>query len=200
MAKPESSVKAIFTFALRAASIFALTLIAWTFLIRSYTVVPASVGNRILHLTGTDHVTSLGASSDPAYDIAVFHRDAAGTSDSLFDFRIEALRTDIPMVLALILAMPLPWRRRLIALLFGVLVIIGAESVAAVLVMTRSYLFLPDHQKFSPFHFGNILPPIIDFLYKAYNEFGPAVIPILTWMVVSVRSHDLHPSPPKSRK
>ncbi len=191
MAKADLSFRSILGFAFRAACIFAVGVVAWSFLVGPYTVLPAAAGNRILHLGGIDTVTSIGRSASPEYDIAVFHRDAAGTADSLFDFRIQSLRTDIPMLVALVLAMPLPWSRRVIALLFGAVLVILAESFAATLVMTWSYLTLPDHQNFSPFHYGRAATVCVDYLYKAYNEFGPALVPIVAWLIVAVRLKDL---------
>ncbi len=178
-------------FLLKTAVIFTAGVVIWGFAVRQYAAVPASIANRGLHLAEIDRITWLGASGNPEYDIAVFHRDAAGTSDSLFDFRMASLHTDLPMIVAFILAMPYRWKRRLRALGGGIIITILFESCASLLVMVWSYTFLPDHHVFSPFQLSASAAAFLDFLYRWYNGAGIGVVPILTWVTVCIRKKDL---------
>ncbi len=191
MGRDEYQLRSIAFFLLKAGVIFALCIAAWTFAVRYYAVVPASIANGALHLAEIDDITWLGRSANPEYDVAVFHRDAAGERDSLFDFRVESLHTDLPLIVALIAATPFRWKRRLKSLAWGVIITILTESAVCIVVMIWSYTFLPDHHVFSPFQSAPTRNAIIDFLYRWYSGAGIGVLPVLTWIAVCIRKKDI---------
>ncbi len=191
MRRDEYHLRAVAFFLLKAALIFAVCIAAWTVAVHRYAMIPASIANGALHLAEIDAITWLGPSANAEYDIAVFHRDAAGRRDSLFDFRVESLHTDLPLIVALIMAMPFRWKRRLRALAWGVVITILIESSVCLVVMIWSYTFLPDHHVFSPFQSAPTRDAVVDFLYRWYSGAGIGVLPVLTWIAVAIRKKDV---------
>ena len=183
--------KTILRFILTAIVCYALALWGWSYLIQPCLGIVTAVANEELHILGLDKTTKLGPSLDPAYEIAVYHRDAADMQDSLFDFKQEALRSHAPMLFALILAMPITPKRKIKAFVISILLLILIDSVASIVVMTWSYTFLPDHHVFTPFKDSPFRNAIISFLYDFYNAIGVGVIPIIIWIVTSVRRQDI---------
>ncbi|MBI1804249.1 MAG: hypothetical protein HY033_05615 [Ignavibacteriae bacterium] len=191
MPKRPSAANTIVRFILTAIVVYAFALWGWSYLVPPYTGIVTAIANEELHIVGLENVTKLGPSLDPAYEIAVYHRDAADMQDSLFDFKLESLRSHMPMLLALVLAMPIALKRKIKAVLMGVSFLIVIDSLASVVVMTWSYTFLPDQHTFSPFKDSAFRNSIVSFLYDFYNAIGVGFIPIIIWILVSVRKKDV---------
>jgi hypothetical protein len=166
---------------------YALFFWLWSYVHPPYTAIITSFANEELHVLDIDAITRTGPSLDPKYDIAVYHRDAADMQDSLFDFRLESIRSTIPILLALIIAMPVPWKRKIKPLIAGSIAVIIMESMACVMIMIWSYTFLPDQNKFSPFHASPIRNSIIGYFYDFYNSMGVGFFPVIIWIIVCVR-------------
>jgi len=166
-------------------------IIAWSYCVRTYIEIVTPVANKELQVIGIGNITKLGPSFDPNFEVAVYHRDAANMQDSLFDFKLESLRSHIPMFLALTLAMPLAMTRRLKAMAVGLVILILIDSVVCILIMAWSYTFLPDHHTFSPFSSSAFRDGVINFLYNFYNAIGVGFIPIVVWILAGVRKKDL---------
>ena len=135
-------------------------------------------------------MTKLGPSFDPNSEVAVYHRDAADMQDSLFDFKLESLRSHIPMVLALVFAMPLPFQRRLKSAGASLLILCLVDSLACIVVMTWSYTFLPEHHQWTPFSDSALRDSVISYLYDFYNAIGVGFVPVFVWILVAVRKRD----------
>jgi len=170
---------------------YAIALWGWTYLLQPYTVAVTTIANEELHILGLDKLTRLGPSLNPAFEIAVYHRDAADMQDSLFDFKLESLRSHVPMLVALILAMPLALKRKLKSLVLGLFILLVLDSLVSIIVMTWSYTFLPDQHTFTPFKDSTFRNAIISFLYDFYNAIGVGFFPIIIWILVSVRKRDV---------
>lgn len=179
--------KLILRFIGTAIILYALFYWAWSYTIPFYSLIVTSVTNEELHILGLDAITKTGPSFDPKFDIAVYHRDAAEMQDSLFDFKLESLRSIMPMLLALLLAMPVNWKKKIKPIIPGTILVILVESLGCLLILSWSYIFLPDHNKFSPFHTSHYRESIIGFFYEFYNSVGIEFFPILIWIIVSVR-------------
>ena len=170
---------------------YALLFWGWSYLVASYMSVVTPIANKELQVLGVAGITWMGPSQDPSFEVAVYHRDAAGDRDSLFDFKLESIRSHFPMLLALVFAMPLPWKRKIKAALFGMLVICVVDSLACVVILIWSYTFLPDHTVFTPFSHSTFRDSIVSFLYSFYNAIGVGVIPIVVWAAVTLRKEDV---------
>ena len=179
--------KSVFFFICRSILFYAVFFWCWSYCVPYYTSVITSVTNEELHILGLDAITRTGPSLDPKYDIAVYNRDAAAMQDSLFDFKLESLRSILPMFLALTAAMPFSWNKKLRTMIPGILLLLLIESLGCLLVVSWSYIFLPDHHIFSPFHSFPLRDSIVGFLYGFYNSVGIEFFPILIWIIFSFR-------------
>jgi len=157
----------------------------------SYTDALILFANKELQVLGLSGLTRFGPATDPGYQIGVYNRYAAGMEDALFNLNLESIRSHLPMVLALILAMPVPFRRRLKAAAIGVPLMLIIDSNACIIIMSWSYIFLPDHHKFTPFSDSSVRDGVVNFLYFFYGGFGVGVVPIIVWALSSIRSRDL---------
>ncbi|MBI1805520.1 MAG: hypothetical protein HYR76_00550 [Ignavibacteria bacterium] len=181
---------AIGWFILRAIFLYALLFWGWSYIIHDYMGIVTPLVNKELQILGVANITQIGPSRDPRFDVAVYHRDAAGMDDSLFDFKLESIRSHFPMLFALILAMPVSLPRKLKAVGIGILIMYIVDSLAVVIILTWSYSFLPDHHAFTPFSDSAIRDSIVSFFYNFYNAIGVGVIPIVVWAAVSLRRRD----------
>ncbi len=189
--KPKSIYSAIGWFIARAIIVYAVLFWGWSYLVTSYMSVVTPIANKELQVLGVADITWMGPSQNPSFEVAVYHRDAAGDRDSLFDFKLESIRSHFPMLLALVLAMPLLWKRKIKAALFGMLVICVLDSLACVVILIWSYTFLPDHAVFTPFSHSAFRDGIVSFVYSFYNAIGVGIIPIVVWAVVTLRREDV---------
>lgn len=178
-------------FIIRAIVLYAVLMVGWGYLLQPYIGVVTALSNRELHVLGIETITKLGPSLDPNSGVAVYHRDAADMQDSLFDFKLESLRSHIPMLLALVFAMPLPFHRRLKSAGVALLMMCLIDSLACIVVMTWSYTFLPEHHQWTPFSNSQLRDSVISFLYDFYNAIGVGFVPLIVWILVSVRKRDL---------
>jgi len=191
VSRHRSTTNIILRFIATAIVCFALALWGWSYLVRPYTTIITTIANEELHILGLDKTTRLGPSLDPAFEIAVYHKDAAAMQDSLFDFKLETLRSHMPMLLALILAMPIAFKRRIKALALGIVMLALVDSVVSIVIMTWSYTFLHDQHVFSPFKDSTFRNAVISFLYDFYNAIGVGFFPIIIWILVCVRKRDV---------
>jgi hypothetical protein len=183
--------KIISWFIIKAIIFYTVLIVAWSFCVGSYVNIIMPVANKELQIIGVGNITKLGPSLDPKFEVAVYHRDAAAMQDSLFDFKLESLRSHIPMFLALTLAIPYSFTRRLKAAVIGLFILLAIDSLICVIIMTWSYTFLPDQHVFTPFSASPIRDSIINFLYNFYNAIGVGFIPIIVWVLVGVRKKDI---------
>lgn len=184
-------VRAIGWFIGRAIALYAAFLFCWAPLLPKYVAAVTPVSNLELRALGVANTTRLGPSRDPRYEVAVYHREAAGMSDSLFDFKIEAFRSHVPMLLALIFATPIRlWRRiKAAAVSLGCMYLI--DSLVCVLIMIWSYTFLPDQHEWTPFAASPVRDAIVGTLYSMYNSVGVVFVPLILWIATSIRKEDL---------
>lgn len=170
---------------------YAILIVGWAYLLPPYISIVSGLSNEELHVLGIENITKLGPSLDPNSEVAVYHRDAADMQDSLFDFKLESLRSHIPMILALVFAMPLPFRRRLKSAGVALFIMLLIDSIACIVVMTWSYTFLPEHHQWTPFSSSQLRDSVISFLYHFYNAIGVGFVPLIVWILVIVRRRDL---------
>lgn len=183
--------KTISWFIIKAIIFYAVLIVGWSFCVSTYVGVVTPIANKELQIMGVSDMTKLGPSLDPNFEVAVYHRDAAAMQDSLFDFKLESLRSHIPMFLALTFAIPYSFTRRLKAAIIGLIVLLLIDSTVCILIMTWSYTFLPDQHVFTPFSASPVRDSIVSFLYNFYNAIGVGFIPIIVWILAGVRRSDI---------
>ena len=189
--KLRSARSIIALFVLRAVILYAVLFWSWSYAVPAYIDVLIPFANKELQILGLSELTRFGPATDPSYHIGVYNRYAAGMEDALFNLNLESIRSHLPMVLALILAMPVAFRRRLKAAAIGVPLMLIIDSNACIVIMSWSYIFLADQHRFTPFSNWPLRDGVTNFLYYFYGGFGAEVVPIIVWALSSIRSQDL---------
>ena len=149
-----------------------------------------TLANKELQLIGIANITRLGPSGEQTDVIGVYHRKAAQMQEVLFDFKIETVHSNFPMLLALILAMPISFMRRLKASIIGMFIMYFIDSFGCIFLMSWSYTFLPDHHKFTPFSDSAFRDGIVNFFYYFYGSIGDSVIILVIWAGLCLRKAD----------
>jgi len=181
--------KSIFRYVLRVAVIFAALSAVWSLLlVKPYLVPVTKLANQYLKVLGVGETTWVAPSANALYDVGVFHVRAAGGSDSLFDFKLESLWVQLPFLLSLIFGMRHSFGRLAVEVTAACISVALLDSLACLGTVYWSYQFLPDHHSFSPFQFHPFLDPAVNFLFSWYHSIGIGLIPIVLWLLFSVRN------------
>jgi hypothetical protein len=149
-----------------------------------------TLANKELQLLGIVNITRLGYLGDQGYMIGVYHRKTAHMQEELFDFKKETSRSNFPMLLALIFAMPISFKRRLKASIIGMCIMFFIESLGCILAMTWGYTFLPEYHKFTPFSDSAFRDAIVNFFFGFYDTTGDSVIILVIWAGLCLRMAD----------
>ena len=191
-AETQSTHSLIVWFIVRAIVLYALLFWLWSYAVPSYINAMIPFANKELQVLGLSKLTRLGPTTDPRFQIGVYNRYAANMEDALFNINLESIRSHLPMVIALVLAMPLAFTRRLKAAAIGIAAMFFIDSNACIVIMSWSYMFLPDQHKFTPFSNIPLRDSTVKFLYYFYAGFGGEVVPIIVWAIASLRRNELH--------
>ena len=190
-AETQSTHSLIVWFIVRAIVLYALLFWLWSYAVPSYVDALIPFANKELQVLGLSSLTRLGPSTDARYQIGVYNRDAAKMEDALFNINLESIRSHLPMVLALVCAMTMKFSRRLKAAVIGFVAIFIIDSIACILIMSWSYIFLPDQHKFTPFAYSYLRDTVVNFLYYFYAAFGGEIVPVIVWALAMIRRQDI---------
>ncbi len=148
------------------------------------------LANTELQILGIKNVTRFGPTTHIIDGVGVYHREIDQMQNVFFDLKIETVHSNLPMLFSLILAVPITFRRKIKALVKGVLLLYFIDSLDLTLLMTWVYLFLQDFQKFSPFSNSALRDSIVNFFYYFYALIGNSVIVLIIWASLCLRKAD----------
>jgi len=193
--------KALIGFVCRFVLIYGLLIAPWPYVTEAYAQFFRAGGNFLFGSFGSNGLVLFEAHprADRVIDtsIELYNREQIGQSPAGGTFVIQAIASSRYMgylntafVIALILATPIPWRRRGWALLWGVILIHG--FIAFTLAILIIYSYYQPSPVLPPIEISPFLQGYVSLIYHELNSSLNfcLIMAVFIWLLVSFRRED----------